>query len=65
MAQVILRRREVERRTGKRHSSIYADISEGTFPKPVPLGKRAVGWVESEIDAWITDRIAARDQAAA
>jgi prophage regulatory protein len=65
MSKTILRRREVERRTGKCRSSIYADIDEGKFPKPVPIGNRAVGWVESEIDGWIEARIAVRDNAAA
>lgn len=34
-------------------SSIYRKVDEGTFPKPVPLGDRAVGWLSTEIDAWI------------
>ena len=29
------------------------------FPKPVQLGPRAVGWIESEVSAWITERIEA------
>jgi prophage regulatory protein len=40
-------------------------MAEGTFPKCVPIGKRAVGWVEEEIDGWIESRIAARDSRAA
>ena len=59
----ILRLREVERRTGRRRSSIYQDMSVGTFPRPVPLGERARGWVEKEIEEWIDSRIAKRDQA--
>jgi hypothetical protein len=27
----------------------------------VPIGERAVAWVEEEVDAWIAARIAARD----
>lgn len=49
----ILRRRQVESRTGLSRSSIYKMMSEGTFPKPVSLGARAVGWVESQIDDWL------------
>ena len=28
----------------------------GTFPKPVQLGERAVGWRLSEIDDWLDTR---------
>ena len=53
----ILRRKQVEARTGLSRSTIYLRVSEGTFPKPVNLGARAVGWIESEIAAWVTGRI--------
>ena len=51
----------VEMKTGLKHSAIYQKMAEGTFPRPVPLGPKAVGWVEAEIDAWIDRRIAERD----
>lgn len=54
----ILRRKQVESRTGLSRSTIYARIAEGLFPRPIDLGGgRAVGWVESEIDAWLQARI--------
>lgn len=57
-AHTILRRRQVERRVGLTRSPLYARIKDGTFPKPIRLGSgRAVGWIESEIDAWLTDQI--------
>ena len=40
----ILRLPEVEAVTGKKPSAIYESIAAGTFPAPVPLGPRAVGW---------------------
>lgn len=55
----IARRKKVESRTGLSRSSIYAGIKAGTFPKPIQLGAQAVGWLESEIDAWIRSRVAA------
>jgi prophage regulatory protein len=61
----ILRLPEVEQRTGKKHASIYADIAKGVFPAPVPLGPRAVGWLEDEIDDWLEARIAERDNGTA
>jgi prophage regulatory protein len=57
----ILRCAEVMRRTGKPKSSIYEDMSSGIFPLPIPIGKKAVGWIESEIAAWQKERIAQRD----
>ncbi len=52
----ILRRKEVEKRTGLSRSTLYAMIAEGKFPKPVKLGKRAVGWREADIAAWLDSR---------
>jgi prophage regulatory protein len=57
-APTIIRRKAVEARTGLSRSTIYLRVSEGTFPKPVSLGRRAVGWVESEISEWLLGRIA-------
>ena len=50
----ILRRKQVESRTGLSRSTIYARMVENSFPRPVNLGGgRAVGWLESEIDTWL------------
>jgi prophage regulatory protein len=61
MSSSVLRLPEVQKRTGKKHASIYAAIAAGTFPAPIPLGPKAVGWLSEEIDAWIAARIAERD----
>ena len=65
MADSILRLPAVKTRTGLSRSTIYLRVSQGTFPRPVSLGARAVGWVEEEIQAWLAERIAARRRAAA
>lgn len=54
----IIRRPEVESRVGLARSTIYELIKEGKFPAPVQLGARAVGWFESEIEAWLRDKAA-------
>ena len=59
MATNILRLPTVKARTGLSRSTIYLRISEGRFPRPVSLGSRAVGWIESEINTWLAERIAA------
>ncbi len=65
-ALTILRRKQVEARTGLSRSSIYAKMRhnpkrpsdfDSTFPTPVSVGAKAVGWIESEIDAWIAAQI--------
>jgi prophage regulatory protein len=55
----ILRRPDVESRTGLARSTIYLRVSQGTFPKPVSLGGRAVGWVESEVEDWLRRQVEA------
>jgi prophage regulatory protein len=57
MAITILRLPMVRARTGLSRSTIYLRISDGSFPLPVSLGARAVGWLEADIEDWITRRI--------
>lgn len=64
-ALVMLRRRQVEARTGLSRSTIYQRIADGEFPASVSLGGRAVGWPSDAIDAWIADRIAQSRKVAA
>ena len=53
----ILRLPTVKERTGLSRSSIYAFVARGTFPAPVSVGARAVGWNSASVEAWITGRI--------
>ena len=55
--KTILKLPVVEGKTGKSKSSIYSGVAEGTFPPPINIGPRAVGWIEDEIEQWIQDRI--------
>ncbi|WP_456268817.1 AlpA family transcriptional regulator [Kushneria sp. AK178] len=59
----LLRRHEVELKTGKSRSSIYKGVSDGTFLTPVPIGDNSVAWLEEEIDGWIAARLAQRNTA--
>ena len=47
---LILRRTEVEAKTGFKRAHIYSLMKEGKFLKSLRLGVRAVGWVSIEID---------------
>lgn len=59
----ILRLSGVLTRTGhKSHATIYDRIKRGTFPRPVPIGARSVGWPESEVEAINAAHIAGADE---
>ncbi|HGF7164851.1 TPA: AlpA family transcriptional regulator, partial [Vibrio mimicus] len=53
----LIRFREVLAMTGLSRSSMYRFIEENQFPAQVQLGGRAVAWVESEVQEWITERV--------
>jgi prophage regulatory protein len=53
----ILRRPQVQQRTGLSRSTLYQYIKEGAFPASVSLGPRAVGWLESDVSDWISARV--------
>lgn len=57
MRHTVLRLPAVKASTGLSRSSIYLRIAQGTFPKPMSLGARAVGWLEAEIQDWLQRRI--------
>lgn len=61
----IIRRREVEARTGLSRSTIYLRIAAGNFPRPIKLGGRAVGWVEGELETWLQQQVASSRSGAA
>jgi len=48
-----IRLKEVKHKVGLSSSSIYRRIANDGFPKPILLGGRASGWIESEVDEWI------------
>ncbi len=63
-ALTILRRKQVEARTGLARSTIYDRLrNDPAFPKPVSIGARAVGWIESEVQQWLDSQVAKSRQA--
>lgn len=58
----IIRLKDVMVSTGLARSTIYKYIGEGAFPKPVSMGNRCVGWLESEVYEWILERVEERDK---
>ena len=57
----IIKIHQVQKKTGKGKSQIYADIQNHTFPAPIKLGLRSSGWIEEEIDDWIEQRKSERE----
>ncbi|NRP60256.1 AlpA family transcriptional regulator [Marinobacterium sp. xm-d-564] len=53
----LIRLSEVKHLTGLSRSKIYADMSEGTFPKSIKLGERSVAWNLADIEEWIHSKI--------
>jgi len=56
MVEKHYRRTEVEDITGLSRTTIYNMMSRGEFPRPVRLTRKAVGWPESVIEAWLKSR---------
>jgi prophage regulatory protein len=59
MSNKIIRLPTVKNRVGLSRSSIYLRMSKGEFPKSISLGERAIGWLESDIEQWLDERISA------
>lgn len=54
----LIRRKEVQDKTGLGASSIYAMMKTGDFPQCLNLSERRVAWIEADIDKWIAERVA-------
>ncbi len=52
----MLRPPEVMARTGLSRTTIWRRVRAGTFPAPTQLGENSIGWLESEITTWLTNR---------
>lgn len=52
----IMKLPELVQRTKISRSAVYAMIARNEFPRPVRLGRRAVGWRVEDVEAWIADR---------
>lgn len=57
----IMRRDEVEQKTGFKRSHIYNLMKVGLFPQCRRIGTRAVGWDSLEIEQWVQDRLSTRE----
>ena len=62
MIKKIYRLQEVMTLTGLSRSSIYLRMSTKEFPKPIKIGRRAVGWTEDSIITWQSTIMEANDE---
>ncbi|MBK0001422.1 AlpA family transcriptional regulator [Erwinia sp. S38] len=58
MSESLIRFPEVQRRTGYSKAWIYRLMRQQRFPPAVKIGARAIAFIESEVDAWVKQRIA-------
>jgi len=64
MIKKIYRLPDMMNMTGLSRSSIYLRVSTKKFPKPVKIGRRAIGWPEESIIAWQSKMMGAQDESA-
>lgn len=50
---VIVREPEVRKRTKLSRTTRWRMMRSGDFPNSVKLAKRAIGWIEADVDAWL------------
>ena len=60
--QTFLRLPKVKALTGLSKSTLYELMQQKSFPSSILLGRRTVGWLKSEVDQWISERIQASRQ---
>lgn len=60
MTERLIGRDELLRIVPYTMQQIYRKEKDGTFPKRVRIGANRVAWVESEVQAWMDDRLASR-----
>ncbi len=57
----LVRARDRAHMTGVPRSTCYLRMTQGTFPKPVPIGEKAVAWLESDLIGWMEQQVSKRD----
>ncbi|MFG1342101.1 helix-turn-helix transcriptional regulator [Xanthobacter autotrophicus] len=61
----IIRKAPLAKRLGVSRAWLERAAKDGRFPKPIQLSARSVGWLSTEVDAWLKARAAERDAAPA
>jgi prophage regulatory protein len=61
VAEAIIKLPVVLSRTCLSRSTWLTGVKRGIFPSPIKLSARSVGWLASDIERFLAERIAARD----
>lgn len=56
----VMRMKNVVEVTGLCRATIYNRLKDGTFPTPIKLGEKSIGFLANEINAWIAEKSNAR-----
>lgn len=56
MTEIIMTKKQVVAATSRSATSLWRDVRAGAFPPPRQIGPARVGWLKSEVDAWLTSR---------
>lgn len=59
----LMRIREVLQLCGLSRATLYREIKLHSFPAPVKLSARSVGWLQDDVVQWLETRIAQRGPA--
>jgi len=62
--ELVLKKPTVLNRVGMSAPTLWRRVKDKSFPQPISLGGRSVGWLESEVNEWIKARAALRNQSA-
>ena len=62
MEETFIRRKALEAKLGLSCSTIYAMMAADKFPRPVKIGRRAVGWRNTDIQAWVRSKVDAANE---
>ena len=62
MEKTFIRRKALEAKLGLSCSTIYAMMAADKFPRPIKIGRRAVGWRNTDIQAWVRSKVDAANE---
>ena len=62
MEEIFIRRKALEAKLGLSCSTIYAMMAADKFPRPIKIGRRAVGWRNTDIQAWVISKVDAANE---
>lgn len=59
MSDSFLRPKDAAEKAGISKSHLYRLVSQERFPHPIKISERISAFLESEVDEWIAERVAA------